>query len=431
MQAPGSAHADMYELEDTLVVDGPSRRFSFPKVKDNANRDGYPAIAIPGNLAGLSTALDRWGTVSLDQAIAPAAALARNGFPLPRTEALTMSDRHALLARFEATREIYLKNGSPLSPGDLFVQSDHADTLERISKNGPAELYGGETGACICDDISHNGGYLTLDDRIQYRPIVHDQPLETRYRDLTVWGVPGPCAGPTVLEILNILNTFDLESLDPVDRLHTLIEAVKLAAVDRFTFMGDPAIYGFPCNVLADPDYGRSRAEQIDPTVATAFAAGDPWSFAQSDCPADFPAPAGIAPDDGTTHITVADSNGNAVALTQTNLGFSGVVNPGVGVMMNNGMGWSNPVPGTVNSIAPHARALNNMTPVVLHREGRVVLALGASGGRRIWPAVVQMILNRIDFGMALQDAMEGPRIHVESDDPSSIQGGVMKSSMR
>ena len=418
MQAPGSAHADMYELEDTLVVDGPSRRFSFPKVKDNANRDGYPAIAIPGTLAGLSTALDRWGTVSLDQAIAPAAALARNGFPLPRTEALTMADRYELLARFEATRAIYLHNGAPMSVGHTFLQSDYAETLERIATKGPEELYGGETGARICDDVSRNGGYLTLEDLIQYRPIVHDQPLQTQYRDLNVSAVPGPCAGPTVVEILNILNTFDLKAMNTVDFLHTLIEAVKLAAVDRFTFMGDPAIYGFPCDTLAHPDYGQSRASCIDPAVATEFDAGDPWPYSGVIRPDDFPAPAGIAPDDGTTHITTADANGNAVALTQTNLGFSGVVNPGVGVMMNNGMGWSCPVPGTVNSIAPHARALNNMTPVILHRDGLVVLALGASGGRRIWPAVVQMILNRIDLGMSLQDAMEGPRIHVESDDP-------------
>lgn len=418
MQAPGSAHPEMYELENELAVDGPSRRFSFPKVKDNANRDGYTAIAIPGTLAGLCTALEKWGTISLDQAIAPAAALARNGFPLPRTEALTMSDRHDLLARFEATRSIYLKNGSPLGVGAHFVQSDHADTLERIAANGPDELYGGETGARICDDVSRNGGYLTLEDLTQYRAIVHDRPLQTNYRDLTVSAVPGPCAGPTVVEILNILNAFDLRAMSTVDSLHTLVEAVKLAAVDRFTYMGDPAIYGFPCDILAHPDYGQSRATCIDPAAATDFEAGDPWPFSDVDRPADFPAPAGVAPDDGTTHITTADANGNAVALTQTNLGFSGVVNPGVGVMMNNGMGWSCPVPGTVNSIAPRARALNNMTPVILHRDGQVVLALGASGGRRIWPAVVQMIVNRVDFGMSLQDAMEGPRIHVESDDP-------------
>ncbi len=419
MQAPGSAHPEMYELESQLVVDGVSRRFSFPKVKDGANRDGYTAIAIPGTLAGLCTALDNWGSISLDQAIAPATTLAREGFPLPRTEALTMSDNHGLLSRFEATREVYLKkNGSPLGVGNRFVQTDYADTLERIGKNGPEEFYGGKTGARICEDVSRNGGYLTLDDLVQYRPIVHDQPLQTQYRDLTVSGVPGPCAGPTVLEILNILNTFDLKTMDRVDFLHTLIEAVKLAAVDRFTFMGDPAIYGFPCNVLADSDYGRSRAETIDPAAATEFAAGTPWSYADTDRPDGFPAPAGVASDDGTTHITVADSDGNAVALTQTNLGFSGVVNPGVGVMMNNGMGWSCPVPGTVNSIAPHARALNNMTPVICHRDGRVVLALGASGGRRIWPAVVQMIVNRIDLGMSLQEAMEQPRVHVESDDP-------------
>jgi gamma-glutamyltranspeptidase/glutathione hydrolase len=207
--------------------------------------------------------------------------------------------------------------------------------------------------------------------------------------------------------------------MNRVDYLHTLIEAVKLAAVDRFTYMGDPAINGFPCDTLAHPEYGQARAAAMEATAATECEAGDPWLFLGKERPIDFPAPAGVSPDEGTTHITAVDADGNAVALTQTNLGFSGVVNPGVGVMMNNAMGWSCPMPGTVNSIAPFARALNNMTPMVLHREGRTVLALGASGGRRIWPAVVQVVLNRADFGMSLQDAMELPRIHVESDDPT------------
>ena len=419
MQAPGLSHAEMFELENSLSVQGPSRRFSYRKVKDNANTEGYTSIAIPGTVAGLCSALEKWGTISLDQAIRPAISLAKNGFPLPRTAALTLTDRYELLTRFEATRHIYLNNGAPLKVGQKFVQPDYAKTLERIANRGPDEFYKGETGARMCDDTTRNGGYLRLEDLAQYRAIVHDEPLRGQYRDLNISAVPGPCAGPTALQILNILNTFDLQSMNRGDFLHTLIEAVKLAAVDRFTYMGDPAINGFPCDALAHPEYGQARAALIDLTAATEFQAGDPWSFSDTARPQDFPAPAGISPDEGTTHITTADANGNAVALTQTNLGFSGVVNPGVGVMMNNAMGWSCPMPGTANSIAPFTRALNNMTPMVLHRDGQAVLALGASGGRRIWPAVVQMVLNRVDFKMSLQNAMEHPRIHVESDDPT------------
>ncbi len=420
MQAPGLAHAEMYELEDKQDEQGPSRRFSWTKVKDNANAEGYTSIAIPGTMAGLATALEKWGTIDLDQAVAPAAKLAREGFPLSRTVALAMAEKHGLLSRFATTAAVYLNNGSPLGPGAHFVQKEHAETLERLGRNGASELYTGETGARIAEDIEKNGGYLRLSDFEQYRPIVHDEPLSGTYRGLGMSGPAGPCAGPTTFEILHILDSFDLQGMGygAADFLHTIIEAVKLAAADRFSFMGDPAIYGFPIEVLADPDYAKNRALEIDMATAQDFSAGDPWSFTGIERPADFPAPAGSAPDGGTTSLTTADKDGNMVALTQTNLGFSGVVNPGVGVMMNNAMGWSAPMPGTVNSIAPFARALNNMTPMILHENGRAVMAVGGSGGRRIWPAVVQTIVNRVDFGMSLQEAVEKPRIHVESDNP-------------
>ena len=423
MQAPSLAHAEMYELEpgaNRLDVKGSSRRFSWPKVRDNANTEGYTSISIPGTVAGLTTALEKWGTVDLDQAISPAVALARDGFPLSRTVALAMAEGHALLSRFRTTGAIYLHDGSPHRTGAHFVQKDHAETLVRLGRNGASEVYGGETGARMAEDIEKNGGYLRLSDFEQYRPVVHDQPLSGSYRGMGLSGVGGPCAGPTAFEILHILDQFDLAGMGhgTADFLHTLIEAVKLAAVDRFSFMGDPAIYGFPIESLADLDYAKSRASEIDLASAGEYSPGDPWSFVGVDRPANFPAQAGSAPDDGTTHITTADKHGNMVALTQTNVGYSGVVNPGVGVMMNNAMSWSAPMPGTVNSIAPLARALNNMTPVVLHEDGRAVMAIGGSGGRRIWGAVVQTIVNRIDFGMGLQEAIEQPRIHVESDDP-------------
>jgi gamma-glutamyltranspeptidase / glutathione hydrolase len=420
MQAPGLAHADMYELEDEQDVQGPSRRFSWSKVKNNANTEGYTSIAIPGTVAGLTTALEKWGTIDLDQAVAPAVKLAREGFPLSRTTALAMAEKHALLSRFDATAVVYLNNGSPLAVGSHFVQTEHAETLERLGRVGASDMYGGETGARIAEDVEANGGYLRLSDLEQYSAIVHENPLSGSYRGLGVSGVAGPCAGPTVFEILNILQQFDIAGMGhgSADFLHTMIEAVKLAAVDRFSFMGDPDVYGFPIDVLADVEYAKSRAAEIDSSQASEFAAGDPWSFAGVDRPVGFPSQAGSAPDNGTTSITTADKHGNLVALTQTNLAFSGVINPGVGVMMNDAMGWSAPMPGTVNSIAPFARALNNMTPIVLHENGRAVMAVGGSGGRRIWPAVVQTIVNRVDFGMSLQEAVEQPRIHVESDDP-------------
>ena len=163
--------------------------------------------------------------------------------------------------------------------------------------------------------------------------------------------------------------------------------------------------------------YARERAAELSMGVASTPEPGDPWPHLGREQPADFPAPAGVTQDSGTTHLTVVDRDRNAVSLTQTNVGFSGVVNPGVGVMMNNAMRWPDTLPGTINSIAPRARSLHNMTPLILHRDGRLVAALGASGGRRIWTALTQAIVNYIDFEMSLQEAIQSPRMHAESDD--------------
>ena len=197
MQAPGLAHAEMFELETgpgALDIQGSSRRFSWPKVKDNANTQGYTSISIPGTVAGLTTALENWGTIDLDQAIAPAIKIAREGFPLSRTVALAMAAGHALLSRFKTTGDLYLNDGSPYEPGAHFLQKEHAETLERLARNGASEMYGGETSARIADDIEKNGGYLRLSDFERYRPIVRENGLNGRFRGLELSGVGGHAA---------------------------------------------------------------------------------------------------------------------------------------------------------------------------------------------------------------------------------------------
>ncbi len=232
---------------------------------------------------------------------------------------------------------------------------------------------------------------------------------------------PAPGTGPTVIEILNILSNFDLRLLGygNQDSLHIIAEAIKLAAVDRFTYIGDCAPDGGPGEALMDPEYAAKRAAEIG-RLAAEVEPGDPWAHpgthAGTSRPPDYPKPAGLGPDDGTTHLTVADQWGGAVSLTQTLHAYSGVVTPGVGAMMNNGMGWFYPGPGTVNSVSPGGRGVHNMNPVILLREGELRAALGSSGGRRIWTAVTQAIVHFVDFDMSLQDAVQVPRIHVETD---------------
>ena len=299
------------------------------------------------------------------------------------------------------------------------MQKEHAETLRTLAAGGPDAFYKGEIAEKIAADVQANGGLLEVSDFAQYTPFLHRHGMLGEYRGYEVMGLPGPTSGPTVMEILNILSTFDLVGTNHGDPavLHLIIESIRLAAADRFTWMGDPGKTGAPIGALTVPVYGAERAKSIDRTKAGPADAGDPWPFEGREMPADFPGPAGAAADDGTTHISVVDKDRNAVALTQTNLYLSGVVNPGVGVMMNNGIGWSCPIPGTVNTIAPHARALNNMTPLILLKDGELRGALGASGGRRIWTSVAQSLIHHIDMGMSLQDAVQAPRIHVEDGD--------------
>jgi len=422
MRAASGARPDMYELEDQR--DRPragdvrfSRQFAWPGVKGQANQRGHSSVAVPGTAAGMAAALERWGTMSLDQALAPAIRLAREGFKVGHHFTLALVAGRALLTQYPGTAPIFYPNGGPVPVGGVFVQADHARTLELIAQQGPDGFYRGEVAQRIARDMASNGGVIREADLAAYAPTRYEQAIPGTYRGFNFFAMPGPNAGTTATEILNILDHHELSghAWGSVQALHLVIEAIRRAAADRFTFLGDHPEARF--DVLRSRDFASTRAATINLKSAGAAVAGEPWKALGRRKPSGFPAPSGAPPDGGTTHITVVDRKRNAVGLTQTNMGYSGVVVPGVGVMMNNAMGWFYPGPGTVNSIVPGGRGLNNMTPMILERSGRLHAVLGASGGRRIWTAVTQSIVNHIDFKMSLQAAMQAPRVHVESDD--------------
>ena len=421
MRAAAAARPDMYELEggtDRPEAGGLrfSRGYAWPLVKDRANVHGHAAIAVPGTAAGLAAALERWGTMSLEQALLPAIRLARDGFPVGHHFVLMLVSGRPIMTRYPATRETYYPGGHQPAVGETLVQRDHARTLELIARHGPDGFYRGEVAERIASEMTAHGGTIRLEDLAGYRPFLHDAVLEAGYRGYGVLGVPGPNGGTAVAEALHILDHFDLagHGWGSVEALHLVIEAIRCAAVDRYSYLGDhPAA---PFDILPEPGYAATRARTISPDGAGPAAAGDPWAWRGVPRPADFPAPAGTTADGGTTHISVVDADRNAVCLTQTNMSWSGVIVPSVGVMMNNAMTWFYPGPGTVNSIVPGGRGLNNMTPLILVRDGRLHAVLGASGGRRIWSALVQACLNHAEFGMDLQQAVQAPRLHVESD---------------
>jgi gamma-glutamyltranspeptidase/glutathione hydrolase len=418
------ASPDMFQYEDSLEEPSPdahrmSRRFAAPAVVGNENVQGYKSISTPGTVAGLSAALERWGTFDLADVIEPAANLAENGFhPQPSLTVSILSARK-LLFRFPATKALFFPGGLPPAPNELFRLPDYARSLRLIAKEGPSAFYRGELAQRMVDELQSHGGILTLDDFASYEALVHDHTLDGSYRGIAMSGVPGANGCSLTIEVLQILDQFQLETLKwgSAEHLHLMIEAIKLATVDRYTYLGDPKITGSPVEALVDYEFAKERARQLSTERACYADAGDPWPFMGHAAPAGFPPPAGVPVDAGTTHLTVVDRNRMAVSLTQTNVGFSGVVVPGVGAMMNNAMRWPEMAPGTVNSIYPRARCVHNMSPLVLQQDGRLWGAVGSSGGRRIATGILQSLVNVIDFGMGLQEAIQAPRIHVETDD--------------
>lgn len=426
MQAPQAATPDMWELEEGYD----NELFGWRLVKDDANIHGYSSIAIPGMVAGMAAALEQFGTIGLDRALAPAIRLAEEGYALTWFDTMWQAQDLALLNRFPATAATFLSNGHPhrlpfaTTPGEAgrLRQPELGATLRTLADGGPSVLYGGRLGEEIANHVRQNGGILAAEDFAQYQATVHDRSTLGTYRDTNVIGMKGGTGAPTVMAILNLLDNFDVGAWghNSADYLHTFIEASGQAFADRFAYMADPTRVPVPLDGLLSKEYAAALAKTVDPqTAITERTAGDPWQFqAGSGAPNAGGSPGSST--ESTTHLATMDSAGNAVALTQTLLSAWGsrVVVPGTGVLLNNGMMWYNPEPGTSNSIEGGKKPLNNMCPIVLERDGMALAALGASGGRRIINTVAQLAVNLVDFDMDMQAAVNAPRIDCSSLEP-------------
>ena len=397
-RAPLAATPGMYEaLEDQPVAGG------LYLVKDFSNQMGYLAVSAPGTLLGLFEALTRYGTISWADAIAPAAALAEEGFPVhedlyrywtraPR--AGDVDNVKKLTATPECAR-VYLKDGRFLQPGERMVLPDYARTLRRIVAEGPDVFYRGEIAAAIDADFRQHGGLLSLEDLRQYR-VMHADPLVGHYRGHVIITNDPPGSGGTVLETLNILEHFDLAGIghNSTEYIHTLAQAAALAFQDRAVAWGDPRFETIPLNRLLSPEHTRELVARVRAGGAVAGTL-EP------------------APED-TTHLSVIDAKGNAVALTHTLGTSAGVVTPGLGFLYNNGMHRFWPKPGSRNSVAPGKSRVSSLSPTVVLQQDRVAFVTGASGGYGIVSGVVQSILNFVDHKMSAIEAVAAPRIHCE-----------------
>lgn len=415
MRAPRAAHETMYELAEGA----PATFFGWRPVKDDANWLGWRSMAVPGTVAGLALALERYGTIPLREALAPAIRHAREGFAIDFTQALLLAGQQEVINRYPSSRRVLSRDGLPLRSmtwegvSDALVQPELARTLEVIAEKGPDAFYRGEIAEAIVADMKEGGGLITHDDLADYRALVVP-PLAGSYRGYQFLGVPGATACPTVLETLNILEGYDLGGLghNSAASLHLFAEAARQAFADRFQYMADPEQVEVPLGGLTSKEYAAALRQRIDRERARPrVEAGDPWPYEGRR-----PAAAAYAPsrpwlDAGTTTLAAADRDRNLVTLTQTLLAWSGIALPRTGIIMNDGMGWFDPEPGHANSVGPGKKVLANMTPCLLLKDGRPFLASGAWGGRRIINTVTQVLLNVVDHGLGAQEAVSAPKV--------------------
>jgi len=416
-RAPLAASEEMW----TLV----SRRGALWEVDGNRNRLGYEASMVPGFVRGAAEALQRFGSgrISWRDVIEPAITLAEEGFTvypylyrlwMPRTERmrnfLESLDGPAVLGHTQACREIYLHaDGSVFEIGETLVQRDYARTLQLLAERGPDEFYEGEIARQIAADFERNDGLLTLEDLRRYQPDIRS-PLSTEFHDLTVLTEPAPTIGAVTLEILNIIEGWDLGPLgwNSAPYLDRLARAFHVAFRDRMVQLGDPDYVEVPEEMLLSKQYAAQLREHIERELDAAAP------------PVAQPSALSAAAATETTHVSVLDGGGNAAAITHSLGMSSGVVTPGLGFQHNCHMVMFDPSLGKRNSIAPWKRPITGGGPTLFMRDGEVRLVIGSPGGALKATGLIQALLNVELFGMGFQQAVSVDRIHAE-DEPATV----------
>lgn len=402
-KAPLAATANMFLGEDG-------------KIKDDSNHVGLLAVGVPGTVAGLYKAHQKMGKLPWSQLIAPAIALAENGFPSTYDMNWFVQWVKKNKNDYPSTAKAFLKNGEEIyNPGELWKQPDLAKTLKLIQANGADGFYKGETAGRIADYMKANGGLITLEDLLKYEA-EELKPVTGNYRGYEIISMPPPSSGGVaIIEMLNILEGYDLKEMghNSAISLHVLTEAMRRAFADRALHIGDPNFNpGIPIEKLTSKEYAGRLRETIELGLASV-----------SDS-ANFSAAHLIPESPETTHVSVVDKDGNAVSMTYTLEASYGsrIVVEGAGFLLNNEMGDFNPIPGYTNSkgligtkpnlVEPEKRMVSSMTPTIVAKDGKPVIVIGSPGGRTIINTVLQVIVNMIDHEMDIARAIESPRIH-------------------
>jgi gamma-glutamyltranspeptidase / glutathione hydrolase len=370
---------------------------------DDENLNGPKAVATPGSLKAWCETLRRFGTMSLADVMQPAIKHASRGFAATPYLHECIVDGALQMRKDKAISALYLPNGEPVNAGDRVVQAEYAETLTYISRHGEAALYQGPLGDILVDYMKAHGGFITREDLTSYKT-VERAPIRSDYRGWEILGPPPPAAsGVHIAQMLNILEGYDIAAMGfgTAETIHVLAEVLKIAFADRAAASGDPDFIRVPVERLTSKDYASERRRAIDSGRAQRWGAG-------------------VKQLEGahTTHMTAADAMGNVVATTQTinNLFGAKFLIPGLGAVPNNYMNLYDPRPGHALSLAPGKRVTTSMSPVMALRHGKLVYALGLPGGKRIFPSALQALVNLIDHGMSLQEAVEAPRVWTEGN---------------
>jgi gamma-glutamyltranspeptidase/glutathione hydrolase len=406
-EAPGLATANMYLDAQGNVIPG-------------ASTIGYKSIGVPGSVAGMAYAEKKYGKLTLAKVMAPAIRLATDGFQLTEEEAKFLADPH--LEDFPETKRIFARNGDRYKSGETLKQPELAHTLARIAAD-PSDFYHGEIAHQLVADLSKGGGLISLDDLAHYEP-KERTPLEGTYEGLTVVSAPPPSSGGvTLIEALNILSGYNLQRLG--DRtpasMHYIVEAWRRAYMDRNEYLGDPDFVTMPIAQMLSPSYAEAwRASIVNDEASPSATLKRPAGF----LPPPPTAPPAKPEPANTTHYSIVDAEGNAVAVTTTLNGAFGsyVTAEGLGFLLNDEMDDFTSKPGSpnmfgliqgpANAIAPGKRPLSSMTPTIVLDGKRVRYVLGSPGGSRIITIVGNILLSAVDSGLNIQDAVDAPRFH-------------------
>jgi gamma-glutamyltranspeptidase / glutathione hydrolase len=425
--APAKASRDMYLRSDGTV-------------DARASVIGWRSVGVPGTVAGMALALEKYGTMKLAQMLEPAIHLAEDGFPVSARLA-GMMRRSSALAQFDVSKRIFLKNGAYYAPGEILKQPELAATLRRIATNGPDEFYRGRTAHDLANDSQRAGGLITLDDLAHYTPKIREPLTKTYDVSGHNWRIitspPPSSGGIAMIEALNVLQPIPLESWDDPESVHWVVEAMRRVFADRAMYLADADFAKVPVAELTSECYADSLRATIDPAKASSsqvVAADDPGMLRKQcaksaralplpDQNAASIALAEAARGGHTTHFSVVDAAGNAIANTYTlNDSFGSAVTSADGFLLNDEMDDFTAHPGSpnmfgliqseANAVGPHKRPLSSMTPTILLHDGKLSFVTGSPGGPTIISATLLSVLNWMRLGMDAQTAIDAPRFH-------------------